>query len=511
MKQWVISNNENDYVLARKWFLFFCIAHFIVWILAPTLIYQNPPTDSLEGIAWGNLWLWGYEKHPFLAPWLSALATDVFAVVGWPIYFLSQLCVVACFWATWRLANKMLQPWQAFIAVVLLEGINYYNIQSAIFDPNVLMLPFWALLSLFFYKALLQRQFKDWLWVGLFAGLALVSKYESGLLFILLFVIMLITPEGRKSFKTWGIYAAIIIALLIFLPNFIWLYQHHFDAVNYAVAEMANKTVHTSKLQQALQHTWLFIVEQIGNIAPLFLLYLPFYNSRKQQQTITHFTWRFILVLALGPTIFTVLLALFDNAQLVSRWSFPFFSLLPVLWLLWRKPEINVKKLKLFALLVLLWNIILLVGMVFYFLIWPLHTGKAEHSDTFPGKNIAMKVTQEWHNYYQTKLPYIAGTHHVVVNVAAFSSDKPIAYFDWSLKESPWINEQQMQAKGAVFVFWLKNGENSPELIAIKKRFPSLQHESIVYFNRLTKAKVQPVAIWIAFLPPHSFSLEKLP
>lgn len=492
--------DTHSYRQARIWFALFCLMHLIFWLLAPTLLYHNPPTDSLEGIAWGNLWLWGYEKHPFLAPWLTAWATNMTGVVGWPIYLLSQLSVLICFWATWRLANKILSPWLALISVVLLEGINYYNLQATIFDPNILMLPLWALTILSFYNAVSLQKTRDWILTGIFAGLAMDSKYESVLLFIILFSVLLMSPEGRRSFNHSGFYLGIIIAFLVFLPNLYWLYQHHFDAVNYAIGELStNKLAHLPKIVRPFYQSGIFLVEQIGNIIPALILYLPFYSATKDTSKITQFNLRFLLLLGLGPLALTILLCLTTDTHLVSRWSYPFFSVLGLLWLAWQKPVVTKYRLKIFAILVVAFNILLLLAMTFYFILLPIFTGKSKHSDSFPGENIALALTQQWHAYYHQPLPYIAGTHHVVVNIAAFSPDKPIAYFNWDPTQSPWINENNLRVKGAIFVFWL--GDLN-QLIPIEQRYPNLQHITIEDFNRATLAKVPPIKIWVAFLPP---------
>ena len=126
---------ENSSFYAR-WFYFFLAVHLFVWTVIPSVIRGNIPEDTAEGIAWGNLWALGYNKHPFLAPWLTAGMTDLFDTVGWPVYLLSQLSVVICFWATWRLARQFLPEAQAFMSVFLLEGIYYYNVASQQFNPN---------------------------------------------------------------------------------------------------------------------------------------------------------------------------------------------------------------------------------------------------------------------------------------------------------------------------------------------------------------------------------------
>lgn len=199
-----------------KYFSLFLLGHLFIWLLLPTLIYQNPPTDSLEGIAWGQLWLWGYEKHPFLAPWLSAGATHVLGAVGWPIYLLSQLSVITCFLGVYQLGKKFFSAYYGFAAVLMLEGINYYNLSSAIFDPNILMLPLWIWLSITFYEAITTQKLKFWFYTGLLAGLSMLAKYESGLLILLLLMFQIIDPKARKSFLSPGFYLSFIIGFLVF-------------------------------------------------------------------------------------------------------------------------------------------------------------------------------------------------------------------------------------------------------------------------------------------------------
>ena len=86
-----------------KWFLVFAIIHIVVWTLVPYFFRAVLPADTIEGLTWGNLWLWGYAKHPFLAPWLTSGASIVTGgTIGWPQYLVSQMSVVVCFWAVWR-------------------------------------------------------------------------------------------------------------------------------------------------------------------------------------------------------------------------------------------------------------------------------------------------------------------------------------------------------------------------------------------------------------------------
>ena len=48
---------------------------------------------------------------------------------------------------------------------------------------------------------------KAWLGAGLFAGLALMTKYLAGALLLPLGLMLFFTPEGRKSWKRPGPYS----------------------------------------------------------------------------------------------------------------------------------------------------------------------------------------------------------------------------------------------------------------------------------------------------------------
>ncbi len=492
------------------WFVIFCSLHLLIWTLLPTLLYGNPPKDLVEGIAWGNLWLWGYEKHPFLAPWLTALATDLAGGrVGWPVYLLGQLSVITCFWAVWRLANKVLSPWHSLLAVVLLEGLGYYSMEAANFNPNILMLPLWACASLVFYNALKDNQIKWWVLLGIFTGLAMVAKYESAVLYGCMLVVLLSTASGRASFKRPGIYCAIAIAVIIFLPNFIWLAQHNFDALSYATDKLSNsKNDHLPMAIALFYHPLRFTVSQALCLLPALFLYIPFYKGAVNKFQTNDFDRRFLLVMGLGPLLVTLLFSLVTNSELTSSWGVPFFSLTGILWLAWSQPIITKQRLGYFFVLTVFLVLVHAAQEVWVSAYSPYHAPAqkkanvlAKYSQFFPGQAIAVALTQQWHDLYHSPIPYAAGDHDVVINIAAYSPDKPIAYFNVNLADSPWIDEAQLKKKGGVFVVIMNDPILAKQRINnITQRFPGLTHPSVQTFPLLTKADSPPLKVWVAFL-----------
>ncbi len=73
------------------------------------------------------------------------------------------------------------------------------------------------------------------------AGLAMDTKYESILLYASLFLFLLINPIGRQTLVTSKPYLSFVIALVIFIPNLIWLIQYHFVPLNYVSDELTSQ------------------------------------------------------------------------------------------------------------------------------------------------------------------------------------------------------------------------------------------------------------------------------
>jgi hypothetical protein len=96
-----------------------------------------------------------------------------------------------------------------------------------LFQPNFLEIFFWTAIvySIIFF---IQTKQTKWLYIlGISCGLGMLSKY-SVLFFIISLFLGLLISDQRSIFRNKHFYFAVIIGLLIFLPNFIWQWQHHF-------------------------------------------------------------------------------------------------------------------------------------------------------------------------------------------------------------------------------------------------------------------------------------------
>src|SRR5208282_6034309 len=191
----------------------FLVVHGLVWTALPSLFCFNLPLDVIEALVYGREWQLGYDKLPPLPWWLIAAAYQLFGTDA-AIYALGQIAVIVAFVAVWLTARPLIGATGALAAILLTDGMHYFNISAAKFNHNVSELPFWALAGFAFYAGLRHGRLRHWILLGLALGLAWWAKY---------FMVILAAP----------------LALIVMAPHLIWLVQNDFLPFSYAEARAA--------------------------------------------------------------------------------------------------------------------------------------------------------------------------------------------------------------------------------------------------------------------------------
>src|SRR5438045_841639 len=68
--------------------------------------------------------------------------------------------------------------------------------------------------------------------LGISIGLGMMSKYSVAFFTVSIFAGLLFTKH-RRIFLSKHFWYAMLVAFIIFLPNFIWQYNHHFPVVHH--------------------------------------------------------------------------------------------------------------------------------------------------------------------------------------------------------------------------------------------------------------------------------------
>ncbi len=114
----------------------FLVVHGLVWTALPSLFCFNLPLDVIEALVYGREWQLGYDKLPPLPWWLIEAAYRLSGTDA-AIYALGQLAVIVAFAAVWLTARPLIGATGALAAILLTDGMHYFNISAAKFNHNV--------------------------------------------------------------------------------------------------------------------------------------------------------------------------------------------------------------------------------------------------------------------------------------------------------------------------------------------------------------------------------------
>lgn len=480
------------------WFYILLAYHWVVWTFVPAIVRMALPIDSMESTTWGRQLEWGYDKNPYFNAWVTELAIKIGGQHDWIIYAFSQLAIIIAFYALWRLGKLILSPLYATIAVFILEGVQYFNFSGIELNDNLLELPLWSLVILMFYYAIKQQKLVQWLAVGLLAGLAMMDKYFAAMLFIPMFLFLLSTREGRYSFSNINFYLGILVAVIIIAPHIYWLTQHDFITLQYAFRRVGHPV---SFWQRHIFGPLDFIFEQVITVVPALLLFASLWIGKakgpllSEKKLIAQFDRQFLVWMGLGPFITTVLLAVIAGFKLHVMWGTPLVIGWSLVLLLWTQPSIYLSQWKKFTAIV--FTYITLTWVIFAVI----HSLPGATKSNYPLKDISKEITEYWHQHYNVPLSYIAGQRYVAGGVSFYSADRPAVYIDWDKSFSPWINEADLQSKGAVFILPVDN--DHPDFPAeVKQRFPEMILLPIMSYSWARSPNQTPLQIRIAILPP---------
>src|SRR5579885_165483 len=430
----------------ERWLLVFVFAHLILWTMVPAVVRYNLPLDSIEGTIWGHQLEWGYDKNPFLNGWLTAFATYLGGQSGWMVYLFSQLCVITCFWAVWRLASCMLPPLYALFSVMILEGIQYYNFHAIDFNDNTLELGLWALTIYYFYKALLpaensrltsgitsshsttSNKTAAWLLTGTFAGLGMMAKYYTAALLAGMALFLFSNPANRRELKTLPPYLGLGIFLVIILPHTIWLFFHDFITIRYVFERgSSGESTWTNHFFFPAQFAW----QQFQAFIPALILCSFLFLGKKSVSPaprfkLDTFNRSFLFFVGLGPFLLTILLSLSLGTKLRAGWGMPLLSTWGIILIAAAQPNITREKAYRF-----LTAIFLLMGVMVSGYSVSLINSSDTSSANFPGREIAQAITRQWHDVYHTRLDYVGGSRWISGNVEFYSADHPAVFIEW--------------------------------------------------------------------------------
>ena len=409
-----------------KIFFTFLFTHLAIWTLVPTLTNQNLPLDTIEALAWGSNLDWGFNKHPPLSAFAVELFYIIFGNQDWAYYFLSQIFVVTSFFVVWKFSEDFFQnKIHSLIAVLLLEGIYFYNYTTPEFNVYVCELPFWALTALYCWKGFKDNETSDWLIFGLFAALGVLSHYSfiyllAGMDVFFLYMIL----KKKINFKCL---VSLIPFFLVLLPHLIWLTENDYTTITYGLHRTGTGD---QNFLNHLFHPIIFLGKQIGILIPFFLMVVLLVSKFKLKFNFEDKKLLFLLTINIVPIILMFLTSMLMGVKIRTMWMTPFYLFIGVFLIYIFESKINFNKIKYFLSVFLI--IFIFSPMVYYFVA----VTKKDKRTNYPGKEIAQFIQTKWNNSFSNKIGIVFGNEWDAGNLSYNLKSRP----KWT-KEVPQITD----------------------------------------------------------------------
>ncbi len=207
---------------------------------------------------------WGFMSIPPFTSWISAVIIFLGGTLFW-VRFFPALFGVLTIVAVWKIIEELKGTLFALIlgaTCVLFSVLLRLNI---LYHPNSFDVLSWTVLYYIVIK-FINTENSKWLFTGaaVFA-FGFLNKYNILFLMIGLVPALLLSPQ-RRIFALKNFYFAVLLGLILIMPNLWWQYSHNFPVFHHLKELVATQLVNVNR--------WNFLKEQVLFFAGSFFVIL---------------------------------------------------------------------------------------------------------------------------------------------------------------------------------------------------------------------------------------------
>jgi hypothetical protein len=189
--------------------------------------------DELQFLSDARHLDWGFVAYPPFTPFVERIGLEIFGVsmVGLRLFSViaQALAIVVTGWMAWELGGGRLAQVAAALAMAT-SGLPVF--EATEFQYSTFDYLWWVLIAYFVVRLLKSENPRWWIAIGAAIGVGLQTKYTICFLIAGILGGMLLT-RARRYFLSGWFWGGVGVALLIFLPNFLWQARHGFISVHF--------------------------------------------------------------------------------------------------------------------------------------------------------------------------------------------------------------------------------------------------------------------------------------
>lgn len=286
----------------------------LVWVLAVFsislhLIFNGNleyHRDELLYFSLGQHPDFGFATVPPMIGWMACIMQNIFgyslfAVRLFPAIMSAVMVLIVADMAGELGGRRFASILAAVGFIVSIYGLRTYSL----YQPVHLDVFFWTMIFYLIIKYVNSENRKYFIWLGIMAGFALLTKYLIGLLFIIFLVTILFTNH-RKILTDRMFWLGIGAGFLVFLPNLIWQIAHGLPVINHLSELASTQLVYVDRKAFLSEQIILPGIASILTVAGLFYILL---NNEKKRYRFLGFVVLasvFSLMLMRGKSYYTI-------------------------------------------------------------------------------------------------------------------------------------------------------------------------------------------------------------
>ena len=402
--------------------------------------------DMAEAYAWGQELQFGYFKHPPFWAWVTFAWFQIFPVSDWSAYLFSAVnsalgiyFVSRC--AAYFLADRRAQQ----LAALLLILIPAYTFLAMKMNANTILLSVWPAIAWTFLAVMQQPRAPVALLLGLLASCALLSKYNSAIFLLCIFIAGCVHPAARRFWLSRMPLLVVAGGLPLVALHGWWLWNNDFLPFHYLVGLRNSGT--TGAALRGIN----FLGAEALYASPAILALValgPWTGMRRKRFALTRMNC-VLLSLALGPPLLTALAGAALGTRTPALWGLQNLFLVPVLAMgFFHFADIELLQSRARA-------------VIFAFLLAAVAASPAvawakfrygDRSAVDPRSELTRQLTKWWHAEFGMPLRLVGGDENYALAATFYSPDHPSYYISGDRRLTPWITDARLRQSGALLI-----------------------------------------------------------
>jgi 4-amino-4-deoxy-L-arabinose transferase-like glycosyltransferase len=284
----------------------------LLWLVGnPINLYP----DEAQYWLWSRSPAFGYFSKPPLLPWIIALTTAIFGEDEFAVRVASPFLHLATGLVVYASARRLYDARVACWSAVLYATLPAVSLSAAIMSTDVPLMLCWAVALYAFIRAREEDNSSRrwWIVVGIATGIGLLAKFAMAYWLLSALLLVIAFRDERRYLP--NLLAASALALVIYLPNFVWNAVNGFASYRHtgANANLSGPLFHTKAFFE-------FLASQFGVFGPLLfgtliVIVLIFPRSLADRRA------RLLAVFALPTLAMMLIVSFLSRAH--PNWSAP--------------------------------------------------------------------------------------------------------------------------------------------------------------------------------------------